>query len=700
MHKHGLAWCAQTQSELILIQPIKTALVQQISEPGRWRRLSRLGMFSGSLLALPALAGDNFLNLPLEDLLAIEISSAARKVQQVQDVAAAVFVISHEDIERSGARSIPEALRLAPGVEVAHIGINRWAVSVRGFNGRFANKLLVLKDGRSVYSPLFSGVMWEAEDAILGDIERIEVIRGPGAAMWGSNAVNGVINIISRAAGDTPGGQIIASSATDEPASLTVRQGFSAGDGKLRLSAKAFHVAPATTHTGATGNDDWSAGRVTLRGDWPAPDGGRWILSGETFRSRADDRLDLTLTRLGVAAPLQDIGQTNSGSNLLLRREQPLAGGGRIDWQVALETSLINEQTLLRETRNGVAAEFQQRIPLELNELIWGASYRYSRDRIELPDNAGFDRQRRDWGIASVFVHDEYALIADRLRLSGGARLDYDNWSGVQVQPELRLAWTPDAATTWWTALARAARTPARSDLDVPFVLSQTAPAPPFVPAVTVVHEPSAPGALRSEIVNAFEAGWRHRASAQLSFDVAAFIADYSYLLTPATQPARMLAPGLLLVPVASNNAGSARTHGVEIAADWQLNPNWRVQPAYARLSLRSARSADPAALAVQEQLEGRVPRHRASLRSAWTLADGSQFDLWLKYTSSLGNPAVPAYTGLDLRYAVRLGRAMEIAIVGQNLLDRRHPEFVSEYLPIQATEIGRSLMLKATWRF
>ena len=673
-------------------------MLKQLSKPapGRWSRLSLLG--AASLMALPALAGDNFLNLPLEDLLTIEISSASRKVQQVQDVAAAVFVISREDIERSGARSIPEALRLAPGVEVARIGNNRWAVSVRGFNGRFANKLLVLKDGRSVYSPLFSGVMWEAEDAILGDIERIEVIRGPGAAMWGSNAVNGVINIISRTAGDTPDSQIIASSASDEPASLTVRQGFSAGDGTMRLSAKVFHVSPGTTRTGASGNDDWSAGRVALRGDWPAPDGGRWILSGEAYRSRADDRLDLT--RLGAAAPLQDIGQINSGSNLLLRREQPLADGGQMEWQVALETSLVHEQTQVREVRNGVAAEFQRRTPLGLNDVIWGASYRYSRDHIELPDNVVFDRQRRDWGIASVFVHDEYALIADRLHLSGGVRLDHDNWSGVQAQPDLRLAWTPDAATTWWTALARAARTPSRAELDVPFVFSETAPRPPFIPAVRVVRETSAPNALKAELVNAFEAGWRHRAGAQLAFDVSAFIANYSHLLTLATQPGRVLAPGLLVVPIATNNAGSARTHGVEIAADWQVTPNWRVQPVYSRLYLRTVHLADPAASAAQGQLEGRVPRHRASLRSAWTLSDGSQLDLWLKYTSRLGNPAVPAYTGLDLRYAVRIGSEMDIAVIGQNLLDRRHPEFVSETLPIQATEIGRSLMLKATWRF
>ena len=248
--------------------PISNIRSRSASVTGLRRPLARLLMALSAPLALPALAGGILLDLPLEDLLKVEITSASRKSQHVQDVAAAVFVITREDIERSGARTIPEALRLAPGLEVARIGNNRWAVSIRGFNGRFANKLLVLKDGRSVYSPLFSGVMWEDEDTILGDVERIEVIRGPSAAMWGSNAVNGVINIISRSAASAPGTKLSISSASDEPGSITLRQdGIKIGDGHLRLSAKAFELNPAHTSSGAEGNDGWRATRLGLRGD-------------------------------------------------------------------------------------------------------------------------------------------------------------------------------------------------------------------------------------------------------------------------------------------------------------------------------------------------------------------------------------------------------------------------------------------------
>lgn len=669
----------------------------------KYRRLGASSfLFAQVFLAIPTLAHDHFLNLPLEDLLQIEISSASRKVQPVREVAAAVFVISHEDIERSGARSIPEALRLAPGVEVARMANNRWAVSIRGFNGRFANKLLVLKDGRSIYSPLFAGVMWEAENAILNDIERIEVIRGPSAAMWGSNAVNGVINIISRHAADTQGTKLMASTATDEDGALTVRHGMPLGNGHLRLSAKGFDQAPSQAANGLPANDHWRAGRIGLRGDWPAQEGGHWMLVGEAYHSRSGDRLDRT--NFGVTPALMDIALTTGGGNLSLRREQPMADGGQLDWQLSVDTSRLHLETLIREERDTVSAEFQRRTPLGTHDLLWGASYRFSRDHIAVPgrlilDGAQFDRPQRDWKIASVFVHDGYPLIAQKLRISGGIRLDHDNWSGTQVQPDLRLAWTPSAKTTWWTSLARAARTPSRTELDMPLVLGET-PANPPSPAVRIVRFPLAQGALKAEIVDSLEAGIRQRVNAQLSVDLAAFVSDYSGLSSLVTQPPQAVSPTLVVVPVGNNNGASARTHGFEIAADWQVTPHWQIQPHYARLYLRNPRLSDPALSQLQDQWEGSVPRDRASLRSSWTWGRGHQFDVWLKYTSSMRNPAVPAYTALDLRYAWRIGRHVTMALIGQNLLDQRHLEFVPDTLPMQPTEIGRSLMIKGAWRF
>jgi iron complex outermembrane receptor protein len=667
--------------------------------------LSGALIFAGLPWLTPALASEDFLSLPIEDLLKIELSSASRKMQAVQDVAAAVFVISREEIERSGARSIPEALRLAPGVEVARIANNRWAVSIRGFNGRFANKLLVLKDGRSVYSPLFSGVQWEAEDAILGDIERIEVIRGPGAAMWGSNAVNGVINIISRRAADTLGTEVIASTATDEPGAVTIRHGMTVGGGHLRISAKGFQVDPARTADGIKGNDGWTSGRMGLRGDWPAADGGKWTLVGETYRSRADDRLDLT--SFGQSPPLVDIKQVNTGSNLSLRREQPMVDGGQVEWQVSAETSVLYAETLVREERTTFAGDLQRRLPLGAHELIVGGSYRQSRDNIRILGTLSLDRSQRDWRIASLFANDEYVLIPEQLRLSGGVRVDHDNWSGTQVQPNVRLAWTPNRDTTLWTSLARAARTPSRAELDITFTLDMI-PGNPFtsprVPSVRVLRVPTPEGSLKSEKVTTFELGYRQRLKPQLSLDFAAFVSDYSQLLSLVTEPDQVVIPGFLSNrPLIDANNSSARTHGFEVAADWQVSADWRIQSNYSRLYMRSPTLADPIAAEGQQQLLGRVPRHRASLRSSWNLQGGQKLDLWLKYTSRTSrgaNPDVAAYTVLDLRYAFPIGKQAEIAIIGQNLLDKQHPEFVSEFLPTQQTEIGRSLMVKGTWRF
>ena len=665
--------------------------------------MRQIFILAGTVVALPALGNDGLLHLPLEDLMKIEISSASRKVQQVQQVPAAVFVISRDDIERSGARSIPEALRMAPGVEVARVGNNSWAVSIRGFNGRFANKLLVLKDGRNIYSPLYAGVLWEAEDAVLGDIERIEVIRGPNAAMWGANAVNGVINIISRHAGETQGTDVIVATGTDEPASLTLRHGFQVGDGYWRLSGKGFDQSPGSTRNGEPGKDNWTAGRLGLRGDWSAQEGGHWMLVGEAYQSRSGNRLDMS--GFGAAGVFQDILQDNRGGNLLLRREQPTADGGQLDWQVSAEGTVLNLQTFIREDRKTLAGEFQRRMPVEAHDVLWGASCRVSRDQLALPASAipqgmTFDQTQRDSRSFSVFAHDDFALIPDVLHLSGGVRFGYDSWSGSQAQPDLRLAWMPNAQTTWWSSLARAARTPSRLELDGLYSMGETPANPPLTPAVRLLRLAPAPDTLKAEVVTALEAGFKRQVNARLSVDASVFVSDYAGLVSMTSGLPQVTSPTLVTLPFSSNNDASARTRGFEVAADWQVSHHWRVQSHYTRLYLDSPRLSDPATVLMQDQLEGRVASHRASLRSSWTLDDGAQFDLWLKYTSRLSSPDVAAYTVLDLRYAFRIGRQAEISIVGQNLLGQHHVEFISDYLPIQQSDIGRNVLIKGTWHF
>lgn len=658
-------------------------------ESQRSHALRALVCFGALTAALPAWSED-LLSMPLEDLLKIEISSASRKVQQVQDVAAAVFVISREDIARSGANTIPEVLRMAPGVEVARIANNRWAVSIRGFNGRFANKLLVLKDGRSVYSPLFSGVLWEAEDTILSDIERIEVIRGPGAAMWGSNAVNGVINIISRSAADTLGTELIASTGTDERGGVVLRHGVAVGDGHVRLSFKGFERDPSRSNSGEKSNDGWTAARLGLRGDWPAEGGGRWSLVSEAFQSRADERRDLT--RFVSAPPVFDARQANSGANVSLHREQPMPDGGQVDWQISAEQTTFDAEALIREERQTLSGEYQRRLPLGGHELILGASYRYSQDSIDINNAYASqpNQRQRAWRIASVYAHDDYELIPQRLRLSGGVRVDHDNWSGTQFQPNVRLAWTPNEQTTWWSSLSRAARTPSRYELDIPYVISEE---PGLVTQRLLPANP-----LKAEQVTALELGFRQRVSAKLSVDIAAFSSDYTQM---ASFRALDFVPGSpAVLQVDSTNDTPAHTQGFEVAADWQVNPQWRLQPSYTRLQLRSPGTGDLVGERIQAWWEGRVANHRISLRSSWTLTNGHKLDVWLKHVSAMRLPQLPAYTVLDMRYAFEMGPRAEVAIVGQNLLNQRHVEYENDYLPTQAVQMGRSLMLTGTWRF
>lgn len=673
---------------------MKNARVTHLPPPqalNNWRYpLMRALLCLGvSTAALPTWAED-LLNLPLEDLLKIEIRSASRKVQQVQDVAAAVFVISRDDILRSGVRTIPEALRMAPGVEVARIANNRWAVSIRGFNGRFANKLLVLKDGRSVYSPLFSGVLWEAEDTVLSDIERIEVIRGPGAAMWGANAVNGVINIISRPAGETLGTTLMAATGTDERGAVALSHGLAVGDGHVRLTFKGLDRDPSRATSGEKGNDGWTAARLGLRGDWPAQGGGQWSLVSEAYQSRADERRDLS--RFSSAPPTFDARQANSGGHLSLHREQPMSDGGQVDWQVSAEQSTLDSEALIREERQTISGEYQRRLPLGRHELILGASYRHSQDNIDVNNRYASqpDQRQRTWRIASIYAHDDYELIPQQLRLSGGIRVDHDNWSGAQVQPNVRLAWTPDSGTTWWSSLGRASRTPSRYELDIPYVISELAG------FQTLRLLPA--NALKAEQVNTFELGYRKRISPQVSMDFAAFVSDYSDLASFRVLPMDPTQPAVL--PVDSTNDTQARTRGFEWATDWQISPKWRLQPSYTRLQLRSPRTGDPIGETIQAWWEGRVAHHRVSLRSSWTLDNGHQLDLWLKHVSPMRLPQLPAYTVLDVRYAIKLGPHAELAVVGQNLLNQRHVEYQSDYLPTQPTEIGRSISIKGTWRF
>ena len=683
------------------------------SRPVRLGLLLTAACLSPPLLAEEPAAPDAAVavDMSLEDLLNVEITSAARKSQRLNDVAAAVYVISREDIERSGATNIPEALRLAPGVNVARLANNRWAVSVRGFNSRFSNKLLVLMDGRSMYSHLFSGVLWEVEDTLLEDIERIEVIRGPGAAMWGANAVNGVINIITRRARDTQGSLLVAGAGSEESAFASFRHGMAAGDGHLRVWGKGFARDESVTPQGETGNDYWRAGRAGFRGDWMMGGGHRLTLSGQAYYGTSGDTWHVPDIGSPAGVTLTDMRQKASGGFLMARNEWTLQGGSEAAVQAYVAASELEVPGAFKEQRTTVDLDFQHRILLgDRHDLVWGLGYRHSQDDISSGGMINIQPQKRSFSLVSAFIQDEITLVPDTLRLLLGLRLEDNSFSGFAPQPNARMIWTPSANQSLWASVSRAVRTPSRAELDGQvdaFVVPARSPVNPTPLPLVVSNIPNGQD-LPNETLTAYEIGYRHQFGPGLSADVALFYNLYDELRAQMTGSPRLVLAQpqpYVLLPVSPDDSAKARTHGVEIAVDWYPLPWWRIQPIYSYLDLRaSSKTGDPASLLSVETTNSGSPQHQWALRSSMSLSERQHFDLWLRHVGKLaasGSPLyVPAYTTLDLRYAWRPTRDFELSLVGQNLLDGQHPESVASLLPSRNLEIERGYYLKARWQF
>lgn len=664
-------------------------------------RMSAIATALASATALAA-AEPEALDLGLEELLKADVMTASRKSQQLRDVAAAVFVISREDIERSGATSIPEALRMAPGVQVARLANDRWAVTARGFAGRFSNKLLVLMDGRSIYSPLFSGVIWESEDTLLEDVDRIEVIRGPGAAMWGANAVNGVINIITRKSRDTQGNLAVAGAGTEEKAFGAVRHGGAAGDGHYRVWAKGFSRDASVTVTGNRGNDRWVSGRVGFRGDWPLAEGRRLMVSGSAHSGPAWDRWNMPDIASPAGFTPENFKQGNEGAHILGRHEWANADGSEASLQAYVDYSRVEGEGVIDQRRTTFDLDFQHRLLLgERHDLIWGLGYRYSADRIESGRVINLQPAKQSFNLFSAFLHDEITLVPDTLLLSLGGRLEHNSYTGFEPQPNLRLMWTPNTRQSIWAALSRAVRTPSRAERDVQLdlgVIPSTSPAQPPILNRLMRKDPK----MDSEKLTALEVGYRHQIGSNLSLDIAAFANRYDGLRALVMgQPELLLSPLPHVVQALHvANDLDARAHGAEIALDWHVTPWWRIQPSYTFLHTHSIpKRDDPMAEETARIMDASAPRHQASLRSSMSLPKRQQFDAWLRYVGSLGS-TIPAYTTLDLRYAWRVSDMLEFSLVGQNLLDGRHPEFIPDFLPSETMEVERGMYFKVKWQF
>jgi iron complex outermembrane receptor protein len=651
--------------------------------------------------ALDRIGVSDLTHLSLEDLmnLRVEVTSAAKKAQALGDVAAAVSVLTGDDIRRSGATTIPDALRLIPGLQVARIDSGRYAITARGFNGRFANKLLVLIDGRSVYTPLFSGVFWELQDTMLEDIDRIEVIRGPGATLWGANAVNGVINIITKPASATQGMLVAGAVGDQERAAGAVRFGdaFANGEGHYRVYAKHTRREQGLTSSGEDASDDFDRSRAGFRADWKTDADNAFSAQGGITTGRLGETATLFQPDAPFARSVQERDKLLN-ADLLGRWTRTLSATSEISLQAYYNRESI-DWPQVEATNDTVDIEFQHRLaPFDRHDLIWGAGYRLSSDDIESNFSLSLEPGRRTEHVFSAFVQDEITLIPDTLRFTVGSKFERNGYSGTEIQPSARLLWTPAADHTFWTAVSRAVRTPSRAEDDIRFVQAiQPGPA-----GLAVTVEPTGQRSFDSENLTAFEAGYRAHLAPNLSLDIAGFYNIYDKLRSLEPQPVAFSpTPAVRLnMPLLAGNGLSARTWGTEAAAEWQPLDGWRMRGSYTFLRMETRAdngSVDTFSAALDD---GSSPQHQFNLQSSADLGGDVEMDVIVRHTTGLSALQIDGYTTLDARIGWRATDGVELSLVGQNLVGGSRLEYRPEFLSTTPTRVGRSVYAKATVQF
>lgn len=640
----------------------------------------------------PSTPGANLSVLSLEQLTHLEVNTVSRREQKLFATPAAAFVLTRGDILRSGATSVPELLRAVPGMEVAQIDANTWAVSARGFNSRFANKMLIMIDNRSIYNPAFSGTLWDQNDLLLEDVERIEIVRGPGATMWGANAVNGVINIVTRKAHDTQG-VLAASEAGRLAQGGAVRWGGCEGNACYNLYTKALHRGALVATDGSSAQDAGSTERVGGRMDWNRTAKDRLTVEGNLFRNPEQHRINFGYALAGFAvSPVY-----GSGGFLMARWEHDAGSSG-----TALEGYYSDDrrdEIGMRLNMQIADLDFQHHWTLgPRNDAIWGAGFRWTSDRAGGAQTY-FAHAGHIVNLASTFVQDSVTLLPGILTLTAGTKLQWNSYTHLEVQPSLRLAWTPESVDTVWSAVSRAVRTPSDQDRDVDFLY----------PLGTVNGMPvngliQGNPALASEKVLAYEAGYRHRFGNRLTLDLAGFANHYTQLeATTIGAPFVSMAPFPSVVePFLYVNGFSARTEGLEAAAAWTPARAFHFQAAYAWMQARLT-GHDHASVEPSGGQDWSTPRNTLDLRGFMTLprhwTAGAVLDANSTVPSLLPVPAavIPGYTRVDLRFSRAFGEHTTLSAGVTNLLHARHAEFYPEDYTMNSC-IPRSAYVGLRW--
>ena len=639
---------------------------------------------------------NSFFDLSLEQLGEIQITSAAKKPQNISLTAASVFILHPEQIKRSGVTTIPDALRLVPGMQVAKMDGNKWAISIRGFNDTYCSSLLVLLDGRSLYSNFFGGVDWDSVDTVLEDLDRIEVVRGPGGTLWGSNAVNGVINIITKNAKDSRGLFVSGLAGNEETGTLAIRYGGEINpETNYRIYAKGFEKDEAKN-----GADDWRMGRAGFRIDSEPDDTNKLTLQSDVYTGEAGVRAVNRTTPTFYFNPKAPFAtKTNVfGANVLFRWQHNL--GEDSDFSVqAYYNHTDREHFYISNKHDTADVEFQHRFQtLFQQEIIWGLGARYSRDRNHSPlDFVTLSRSTRHTHNLSGFIQDEISLIDEQLILTLGTKLEHNSYTGLEYQPSARLLWKFYDQHSLWGSISRAIRTPAQIEQDGE--VQNILPSNPFV-EIQYQGNPN----LEAEELIAYELGYRIL-NKQYSFDLSLFYNNYHNIMSIE---GGNLIPGTttpFIAPLSLANDLQGEIYGLDIAATWRMNDDWRLHGGYSFTQVQLHNPAGSTLSLMEDRYEAQTPHHQFTVQSFWQVSENWQWDTTLRYvdmikTSTLNVDTVGSYITMDMRVAWQThDDTIELAVIGQNLWGS-HREFRSSTVDLQATDVEPSVFFKADFHF
>jgi iron complex outermembrane receptor protein len=633
------------------------------------------------------------LDLTLEELSNIVITSVSRSAEPLSDAAAAVAVVTDDEIRRSGATSVPEALRLVPGLHVARLSSDRWVIGSRGFSSSNSEKLLVLSDTRSLYTPLFSGVNWDVQDYLLSDIDRIEIIRGPGAALWGSNAVNGVINITTKSAENTQGSYIQTILGTEERVAAARYGGKAGEDFYYRVFGK-YSKHEGTHAPDAQSSDEWDLAHVGFRADWQATANDSLTLQGDLYEGGIGQLVPV-IRVIGVPGPQGQLEADVSGGNVLARWQRRIDNDSGFTLRAYYDETDRDDPSYEDELET-FDIGFQHAFTLgEDQDFLWGLDYRRTESRTGGSELIALDPELSRDELFSAFVQDRITL-RETFDLTLGTKIEHNDFSGTEVQPSVRLAWNIGPRRIIWGAVSRAVRVPTRYERDV----NAEATPPGANPAVRLLGNED----FDSEKLVAYELGHRWQPHERLSVDLALFHNRYENLNAiefdgePFVDPA----DGRLVVPITRKNVNDGRTQGVEALITFMPLGNWRLTASYAYLDMEIDAGGDD--LNRDEFVEGSTPRHQLGLRSSLDLSARVQLEVLFRYLSDIRTipeittgEGVSGYSELGIRVARQLGEHMEVSLVGRNLLDDHHAEFGA---PMTRGEIERSVSGSIVWSF